>query len=68
MPRLYVRLCTINCVKGLVQEKSNGPRGVHPGGHILIEGWVVPKQGQEVDNDEAEAGQGDLSKAAMSGC
>lgn len=64
--RSYVRLCTIYCVKGLVEEESNGPSGVHPWRHILIESWIVPKQGQKVDDDEAEARQCDLSMPPMS--
>ena len=55
-------MCTVHRVKGLVQEKPDGPGCVHPGGHILIEGRVVPQQGEEVDDDKAEAGQGDLKQ------
>lgn len=53
------RLCTIYCIECLVEEQANRPGCVNPAWHILVESRVVPKQGQEVDYNKAEAGQCD---------
>lgn len=53
-------LCAIHCVEGLIQEEAYRPAKVHPCGTVGIEGWIVPKQSQEVDDDEAEASECDL--------
>ena len=38
----HMRLCPINSIKGLVEEETNRPAGIHPSWHILIEGRIVP--------------------------
>lgn len=50
---------SINGVKGLVQEQADGPRIVDPRRAIGIQARVIPQQGQEVGDDEGEAGEGD---------
>ena len=49
----------IHSIKSLIQKEPNGPRSVHPSWHILIERRVVPEEGQEIHDDEAEAGERD---------
>lgn len=55
-----LRLCPVDGIKSLVEKKPDGERPVHPGRHVLIHCRVVPQHGQEIDYDEAEAGQRDL--------
>lgn len=50
-------LASVHSVERLVQEESNRPAGVHPWGTVLVQGRCVPKQGEEVDYDEAKAGE-----------
>lgn len=40
--RSSLRLCSIHCIKCLIQEKPNGPRSIYPRRHILIERRIVP--------------------------
>ena len=53
------RLRPINRIKRLIQKQSNCPTRIHPRRHILIKRGIIPKQGQEVEDDEGEAGKGD---------
>ena len=53
------RLGAVYRVEGLVEEEAQSPGCVDPGWHVLVEGRVVPEEGEEVDDDEAEAGEGD---------
>lgn len=55
-----LRLGSVHSVKGLVEEKADCKGPVHPGRHVLVHCRIVPQHGQEVDDDEAEAGEGDL--------
>ena len=54
-------LRAVHRVKGLVQKQANGPGQVHPWRTIGIESRVVPQHGQNIDDHEAEACQGNLS-------
>lgn len=51
------RLSTINGVKCLVEQQTNGPAVVDPAWAVLIQGGVVPQHGQEVEDDERKARQ-----------
>ncbi len=53
-------LCSIHGVKGLVEEETNRPRQIDPRRTVGVERRIVPKHRQNVDNDEAETGKGDL--------
>jgi hypothetical protein len=53
-------LTAIHRVECLVEKQAHCPGGVYPWRTILVEGRIVPKQGYEVHNDEAEAGESDL--------
>lgn len=52
-------LATVDGIESLVQEQAEGPAVIDPAGAILVEGGVVPQQGEEVDDDEHEAREGD---------
>lgn len=54
-----LRLGTVNSVKRLVEQQSDGPAVVHPAWTVLIQRGVVPQHGQEIDDDEHESRQGD---------
>ena len=56
----HLRLCPINSIKGLVEEKTNRPASIHPSWHVLVEGRIVPQESKEVEEDEAEARQRNL--------
>lgn len=58
-------LCTIYCIEGLVKEQADREGQVYPRGHVCIEGRVIPEHGEEVQDDEAETSQGDLSRQFM---
>lgn len=51
---------TIDSVKGLVKEESNGPTCIYPTRTILVQAWIVPEECKKVDNDESESRKGDL--------
>ena len=53
------RLRPIHSIESLIQKQSYSPRSVHPSRHILVERRVVPKERQEIQDDEAEAGERD---------
>lgn len=55
----YSRLRAIDGVKGLVEEEADGPGIVDPRRAVLVQGGVVPEEGEEVEDDEHEAAQGD---------
>lgn len=61
-PRLLgaARLGAVDGVEGLVEEEANGPGGVDPARAVEVEGRVVVEEGQNIDDDEGEAGEGDL--------
>ena len=59
IPRGNVRLRSIHGIKSLVQEQPDSPAVVDPARAVLVECWSVPQQGQEVDDDEHESGEGD---------
>jgi hypothetical protein len=41
---------------------SNSPAGIHPAWTVLVQRWCVPEQGEEIDDNEAEAREGNLSR------
>lgn len=53
-------LASVHSVKGLVQEQTNSPASIHPWRTVLVEGRCVPKHCEEVCNNEAEPGKGNL--------
>jgi hypothetical protein len=57
---LYVRLHAVNGVERLVQKQPHSPADINPWRAILIQCRRIVKQGQEVRDDEGEAGQCDL--------
>jgi hypothetical protein len=57
------RLRAVYRIECLIQEQSNREGKVDPWRHILVQGWVEPQHGNEVQDDEAEAGQCDLCTA-----
>jgi hypothetical protein len=54
------RLSAIYRIEGLVEEEPYRPRCVYPWWAIGVECWIVPKKGQEIYDDKAEAGKSDL--------
>lgn len=54
-------LRAVHRVEGLVEEETNSPAQVHPRRTVRVKSWVVPQQGEDVDDHEAEASQSDLS-------
>jgi len=54
-----IRLGSVNCIKRLVQKEADRPAVVYPGRAVLIERGIIPEKGQEVGDDEHEAGEGD---------
>ena len=54
-----LRLCSINCIKGLIKKQSQRPTCIYPRRTILIECWIIPQQGQHVDYHETETSQRD---------
>lgn len=57
--RFDLRLASVNSVKCLIQEQSNGPRIIHPRGAILVQSGSIPQQSQEVCDNETKARQSD---------
>lgn len=54
------RLCSVDCVKCLIEEEPYRPGEVHPWGAILVKGRVVVEESEEVYDHEAETAEGDL--------
>jgi hypothetical protein len=55
-----VRLTSVYSIKCLIQKQANGPACIDPWRTILVQGWIVPEQCEEVDDDEAKSSQCDL--------
>jgi hypothetical protein len=55
-------LTSIHGVECLVKKESNSPAGIHPAWTVLVQRWCVPEQGEEIDDNEAEAREGNLSR------
>jgi hypothetical protein len=53
-------LAAIHGVESLVEEESDSPTGVHPRWAVLIESRRVPKQSDEVEDNEAKSRECDL--------
>jgi len=53
-------LCSVDCVKGLVEEEPYCPREVDPWRTILIKCWIVVEESEEVYDNEAETAESDL--------
>ena len=53
-------LTSIHSVECLVKEESNSPAGVHPSWTVLVQCRCVPEHGEEIDDNEAEAREGNL--------
>ena len=65
IPGCSSRLCTIYGIERLIEEKTNCPACIDPSWHILVERWVVPQQCQEIEDDEAEAGECNLKASVQ---
>ena len=50
---------SIHGIKGLVEEQSNRPGEVHPRWAVGVQCRIIVEHGQKVDNDKAEAAEGD---------
>jgi hypothetical protein len=53
-------LASIHGVESLVEEETDGPAEVYPRRAVLIQSRRVPKQGDEVEDDETESRERDL--------
>lgn len=54
------RLASIHGIKSLVEEQADRPTEINPRWTILIQSRRVPKEGEEITNNEAKARQRDL--------
>lgn len=50
----HIRLRPVHRVKGLVEKQAGSPAVVYPRRAVLVEGRIVPQQGEEVGDDEHE--------------